>query len=351
MPLDESLEANLFDYALAENPILASAYKQSVLFMNSPFSQSLLPFLSDNDVMVYNPIKRHHQQLKDEGVHTSGSLAASMQPESVDRVYVCLSKNKEENLFHIGLGLFLLKAGGLICVYGRNDNGAQRYEKDIHKAGIPTENIFKYKGRVFWGTKGDEVSVDILRKWIGYGQTIAVADTSLVSVPGLFSAEKVDKGSKILTEHLPETLSGLGADFGCGYGFLSHHVLSKGIAKRIICVDHDSRALDCASENLKDFVGEDYFLNFSWTDLVNEDLPKKNLEWIVMNPPFHDDKVQAASIGQIFIQKAAFHLKDGGMFYMVANQHLPYEKVLEASFSSVSRVFEGDGYKVYAAKK
>ena len=44
-------------------------------------------------------------------------------------------------------------------------------------------------------------------------------------------------------------------------------------------------------------------------------------------------------------------LKPGGRLWLVANRHLPYEQVLNASFGDVRAVAERDGFKVIAAVK
>ena len=43
--------------------------------------------------------------------------------------------------------------------------------------------------------------------------------------PGIFGWDKIDQGSKLLINHISNDLYGHGADFGCGYGFLSDYLL------------------------------------------------------------------------------------------------------------------------------
>ena len=57
------------------------------------------------------------------------------------------------------------------------------------------------------------------------------------------------------------------------------------------------------------------------------------------------------AVGISFINGAYSALKNGGTLYMVANTHLPYEMALNDRFKKVDKLYEGGGFKVYAAKK
>jgi 16S rRNA (guanine1207-N2)-methyltransferase len=70
-----------------------------------------------------------------------------------------------------------------------------------------------------------------------------------------------------------------------------------------------------------------------------------------MNPPFHDGGREDQSLGVTFIQKAAAALRKGGVCWLVANRHLPYEAELEPLFATVTLKGQTGGYKVYEARK
>src|SRR3546814_19332255 len=73
---------------------------------------------------------------------------------------------------------------------------------------------------------------------------------------------------------------------------------------------------------------------------------------IVTKPPFHaQGNAARPDIGRRFIAVAAEALKPGGRLWLVANRHLPYESVLDASFSSARLVAQRDGFKVVEAVK
>jgi 16S rRNA (guanine1207-N2)-methyltransferase len=75
------------------------------------------------------------------------------------------------------------------------------------------------------------------------------------------------------------------------------------------------------------------------------------LDFIVMNPPFHDGGAEDRRLGQAFIKKAAEMLRKGGVLWLVANRHLPYEAELKEAFKRVNPVGDGGGYKLFEAVK
>ena len=75
------------------------------------------------------------------------------------------------------------------------------------------------------------------------------------------------------------------------------------------------------------------------------------LDFVVMNPPFHDSGIEDKALGQTFIQRAAAQLRSGGSCWLTANRHLPYEAILKPLFRRVTLVAEADGYKIYQAQK
>ena len=91
-------------------------------------------------------------------------------------------------------------------------------------------------------------------------------------------------------------------------------------------LDADARALSCCKQNL----GENY--QYHWVDL-NHQPTLSPLDFVIMNPPFHDGKKQESDVGKNFIINAAKSLKTNGILYMVANIFLPYEQNTQRKFS------------------
>ena len=86
-------------------------------------------------------------------------------------------------------------------------------------------------------------------------------------------------------------------------------------------------------------------MNYAWEDLARA-VPVRDLDFIVMNPPFHEGKKTDSDIGKQFIETASRSLRQGGQLWMVANAGLPYESVLGALFASHEKITEKNGFKV-----
>ena len=76
-----------------------------------------------------------------------------------------------------------------------------------------------------------------------------------------------------------------------------------------------------------------------------------DLDFIVTNPPFHDGGAEDKRLGQNFIRQAAAMLKKGGVLWLVANRHLPYEADINEAFKRVRMAADAGGYKVFEAIK
>jgi 16S rRNA (guanine1207-N2)-methyltransferase len=264
-------------------------------------------------------------------------------------VLCVLVKQKEACFYQIAQSLNHLEEDGLMIVVAANDAGGKRIEKWMQEFGLKTYNLSKSKCRIAWAYRKNVNQKIIDQKIMGGArQVVSIEGQNFTTQPGIFGWDKVDQGSKLLTRFVSEKLSGNGADFGCGYGFLSNFVLQKHPKiNRFIAAEADYNALLCAQENLKNFSN----VEFQWCDLTQKINLKIPLDFIVMNPPFHAGKKADSDIGQKFIENAAHALKKKGVLYIVANAHLPYEKTLNYLFTKVEKLTEEQGFKVYSAEK
>ncbi len=276
-----------------------------------------------------------------------GKGAQPKTPDSLfDMVLLHASKQHQETQHFMGQALAHLKEGGVLVCAAANDAGGKRLKSDFEALGLEPESLSKHKSRVVWTqTKGQKNSA-----WVKAGNAQPVLNGEFTSQPGIFGWNKIDSGSALLTKYLPNNLSGKGADFGCGYGYLANHILeNNNKISELYCLDADFRAVNACKINLEKF--NDVRTNYLWEDLTIAQKSITPLDWIIMNPPFHEGKNAQHSIGTSFIKTAAAALKPRGHIWIVANSHLPYEAVLKSYFSHVEKITEEQGFKIFHAIK
>lgn len=261
-----------------------------------------------------------------------------------ETVILLLPKQKEEAEFLLAEAILALSPSGLLLVAAENLNGGRGLPEKLESFGLQPTSFSKHKSRVCIANKNGAYK-DHIEATQKKG-TAQQRPDGLWSCPGLFSWDRLDVGTFTLLEFLPKDLQGKGADLGCGIGEIGLRLLTScPQIERLACVDHDSRAIFCAQQNLTKFQTKTEFL---WADATAM-LPLRGLDFVVMNPPFHKGHEESAALGQKFIDRAAVSLKPGGQLWMVANIHLPYEKILTRSFQTYEIMAEKNGFKVIRA--
>ena len=331
----------LFHYPFEQDLIDEAYLNDAALVVNAPYDNI---FKNIETLTIVQNYKYNFDVWHRNGYNVLSDIDPS---EKFKTIFCQIPQSKEYSLFVMAQCLNALEDDGvLICLAGNNENG-KRIKKWFESFRLQTQSESKQKHRIVWAYKNniDQGVVDECLNKYGI-QQVVLNNLKFTTKPGVYGWNKIDNGSQLLIDNLPDNLKGCSADFGCGYGFLSVSCVHKDI-KSIDLFDSDYNALNCAKENLKDV---DCQINFNWTDVTQENISKK-YDWIVMNPPFHQGKNIDSDIGADFIKRAAICLKPSGMLYMVANSFLPYEKILEKNFKKFDKVIEQNGFKVLFAQK
>jgi len=208
----------------------------------------------------------------------------------------------------------------------------------------------KRKSTVFYVRRqAAYINSDLQNLWLTQAAPRTIPGTTLTTEPGIFSWKKLDAGSVLLIESLKNLpICGTVADLGAGYGFLSHELLDQHPEiTSIELFEAEKLALNNAKINLRSF---HVTKQFHWCD-VTEGAGRNCFDVIVSNPPFHEGDKTDVELGRAFLRSACDALRSGGVFYLVANRHLPYEKQLQELFPSVESIGEDNRYKVLTARK
>jgi 16S rRNA (guanine1207-N2)-methyltransferase len=267
---------------------------------------------------------------------------ATLAEASLDEAVVLAPPGTLERDHVLAHALRALKPGGALTAFAPKDKGGSRLKKALERCGCAVSEDARRHHRFCYVTRPSELR-DIAEA-MAAGAPRLVSSLGLWSQPGVFSWDRLDPGSALLLDSLPE-LSGRGADFGAGVGVLGHKLLAGAGVAKLTLVEIDRRAVEAARRNL-----DDPRVEVIWADVRRLD-GLADLDFVVMNPPFHDGGTEDRALGVAFIAAAAKALRKGGVCWLTANRHLPYEAPLEEAFSKVTLKAERGGYKIYEARK
>lgn len=238
--------------------------------------------------------------------------------------------------------------GGTVLACLPNTLGGRSGEEALGALAGERGSLSKHKCRAFWVVKrAAAIDAEIAEDWIAFDMPREI-EPGLWSRPGLFSWDRIDPGSEMLADSVPEYTKGIGIDLGAGNGFLSREILAHcPQVERMDLVEAEFRALVCQEQTMAPF-GERCTIR--WADVL-KDLPPATYDFALMNPPFHTGRADNNELGRSFIRAASKTLRNGGTLWLVANRHLPYEDELTRCFKSVEMIEDDDGYKIIRAER
>ncbi|WP_047281300.1 class I SAM-dependent methyltransferase [Pseudomonas lundensis] len=169
---------------------------------------------------------------------------------------------------------------------------------------------------------------------------------NVVSLPGVFSHGRLDRGSALLLEHLDKLPSGHVLDFGCGAGVLGAAVKRRYPHNSVTLLDVDAFAT--ASSRLT-LAANGLDAEVICADGI--DAAPMELNTILSNPPFHVGVHTDYHATENLLQKSVKHLKKGGELRIVANSFLRYQPLIEEQFGACTVKAEGQGFRIYSAKR
>jgi len=266
--------------------------------------------------------------------------------DGYDLALVLCGRHRGRNELWVAEALRRTRPGALVVVGGAKTDGAASLKKRIGALSNLEGNASKHHGVVFWLRRPDDV--EQLASALVEANPPLLLDDGYATVPGLFSHDRIDAGSRLLAETLPADLRGRAADFGAGWGYLSARLAqtAHGI-ESVDLYEAGFAACEAARSNLAR-LAPDTPVEVHWHDILSEAVPRR-YDVIVMNPPFHGGRAAEPAMGEGFIRAASAALKPGGRLWLVANRPLPYEVALQRHFPRYAETLRDERYKVLCA--
>jgi 16S rRNA (guanine1207-N2)-methyltransferase len=170
---------------------------------------------------------------------------------------------------------------------------------------------------------------------------------TLFTEAGVFSRRQVDRGTRLLIEHLQVGPSDIVLDLGCGYGAIGVIAALLAHKGRVTLIDINQRAVNLARENLRANGIENAEVHQS--DGFAS-IPDSAFDVIALNPPIR----AGLSAVRGLIAESAEHLRPEGHFYFVGRTKQGVVRIAQKTaevFGDVQEVGRGGGFRVYLARR
>lgn len=274
-----------------------------------------------------------------------------------DTVIVYQPKGRKLSRRLLAEAFYTLRHEGELYIVGSNDLGIRSATKDLQEL-MNNHTIVAYKKgnrlvKAIKESKQNNLPPWMLEpgiqpgSWICFDAQISGEKIQFYSLPGVFSADRVDKGSSLLIDNFP-VLTGMKVmDFGCGYGII-------GIAASLSNTSHvdmiDSNSLAIASSlknvNTRECRNISVMISDGLSAVANQEY-----HYVITNPPFHVARDVDYSVTKKFLVDCHNILYPQGKLLLVANQFIRYDELMMKIYSHVQVLAFDKQYRVWLATK
>lgn len=295
-------------------------------------------FLDSPDNSVFNDIKRY-----DLRYHPDNKLSLQSGNIEVAAMNVLFYPKAKERLFWWLAQLApRLGAHNRLWIVGENDSGIKSLTKRLNGL-ASVEKVDSARHCVLFEVKLIGPTIEN-QFWTTY----TLDNLEVHALPGVFSAHKLDFGSRILLPYL-DKLKGKALEMGCGAGVLSAYLLAKNPNLTLTTYDADLLAVRSTLRTLEHNSLLDR-ASVHWADDLSQ-LTENQYDVVVTNPPFHKGVHTSYVETESFFKSVQKQLKPGGQMIWVANDFLNYHDAIRPIFKSVVECVSSNGFRVFKAIK
>ncbi|MBB6098435.1 16S rRNA (guanine1207-N2)-methyltransferase [Deinobacterium chartae] len=236
----------------------------------------------------------------------------------------------------------LARPGAVLYLAGDKNRGFERYFKWARTLFGEGEILERHKGLRIAALRN---TAQTQPETEPPPSTYRFLDVTVASRPGVFSADRPDAASTLLLEHLGDVAGRRLLDLGCGTGLLGAVAARRGA--RVTLLDDDLGAVAASRDTLRLSGLEGRVLHSDVGSALGAD---ERFDLVITNPPFHVGSDLVLEVAAEFIETAARHLEPGGELWLVANQFLPYEPLLQG-WANPSEVARTRSFKLLRARR
>jgi len=257
-------------------------------------------------------------------------------------------KSKTEFSFMLSMINHALVSHAKILIIGENNGGVKSAPKLSQDFLNYCEKIDSARHcSLFLGEFNNKIINFCLDDWFkNYQISLNDIELTITSLPGVFSQNALDIGTKLLLDNLPAKMSGKILDFGCGAGVISAYIGKKYNLTELSLLDINALALKSAEKTLA-------INNLSGHIFASDSLSnvKEKYQHVVSNPPFHQGLKTHYASTEAFLSNIKNSLLKKGDITIVANNFLKYQSIMTEKIGKTETIMNKNGFCVYYCQK
>ncbi|WP_405579312.1 methyltransferase [Streptomyces sp. NBC_01190] len=178
-----------------------------------------------------------------------------------------------------------------------------------------------------------------------------LAGRFVTSHAGVFCADRLDIGTRLLLRHLPAR-SGPDrvVDLGCGNGVVGTAAALANPGSEVLFVDESYQAVASAEATFRANTDPAAKADFLVADALTT-LPPDSVDLVLNNPPFHSHRATTDTAARHMFATARAALRPGGELWVVGNRHLGYHLRLRRLFGNCEVVASDPKFVILRAVK
>lgn len=236
---------------------------------------------------------------------------------------------------------------GLLYLVGEKRAGVERAARQLAPLG-EARKLDSARHCQLWQVRVSNMTAAPDLQHLAQRFELELADGPLriVSLPGVFSHGRLDRGTALLLDQLDGLPPGQLLDFGCGAGIIGASLKRRYPESDVVMLDVDAFAVESSRLTLA--------ANQLQAEVIagdGIDAAPRDCTAIISNPPFHQGVHTHYEASEALLQHAARHLRPGGELRLVANAFLKYPPLIEAHLGRCETLTHADGFRIYRAQR
>jgi 16S rRNA (guanine1207-N2)-methyltransferase len=336
--------SNLSQVLLRNEQLLLAT---SPLLINMPddeLSQSLNTLNKNCNITYFDNNYELHLKHKSKK-NVQCTFAAHYQSNNKhDLVIINFPKSKQELLFTFAMLADCTTLETRVLLVGENKSGIKSVDKLIKEQTSFCDKIDAARHCLLFETQltNHHTRFDIEKWFHYYSVNVDQLTFKVAALPGVFSQAKLDIGTQVLLNNLPNNISGDVLDFGCGAGVIACFVGLQSHDTKLTLADVSALAIASSKKTLT-------INNLTGNIIATNSLSNitGHYQYVISNPPFHQGIKTHYAATESFLAGIKKHLNKQGKLIIVANSFLKYQPIIEDSIGKTDKACIQQGFTIY----